>query len=261
MWTRVEQFAHMATHGIDTIHIADEEHLLPISEEWARDVICVFDGQATCCRKKHDGMQNCDKEMLVKPFIALWHVIASTTINQKSIRRPDSHSRNLNIASLSRSLTSMQNNFKRSTTSLSSATVESRASEQTNRVSLCAELCLGTMNQWLFDNINEIKDKVFPRTFVFVTETSREERTLFADLIYRVEHYIREGPTSNAIVPSRAETKISLQLPIMSSPSFTQSSSKFDSSSRTHRSKATGDLTHRSVVTGNASESQELTSI
>ena len=40
--------------------------------EWLQEVLKVFDGNATCCERKHVGMEVCDRQALVVPLLSLY---------------------------------------------------------------------------------------------------------------------------------------------------------------------------------------------
>ena len=42
-----------------------------MNEEWLANAKDVFNGEATCCRLKHEGLAECDREKLIWPFLAL----------------------------------------------------------------------------------------------------------------------------------------------------------------------------------------------
>eukprot|EP00928_Gymnodinium_smaydae_P063266 TRINITY_DN46907_c0_g1_i1.p1 TRINITY_DN46907_c0_g1~~TRINITY_DN46907_c0_g1_i1.p1 ORF type:complete len:895 (-),score=73.23 TRINITY_DN46907_c0_g1_i1:74-2701(-) len=140
VWTRVEQLAHCAAHGLSTIWVAERDRLELVSTDWVQDIVCIFDAQMTCCRKNHVGSDRCDKESLVLPLLGLWYSLAT----QKRI--------------------------------MSDCMGEQRKISQP------------AMD--LFDIIKAKKERVFPRTFDFVTEEGSEKRNLFGDLIDRVDAYV-----------------------------------------------------------------------
>lgn len=77
VWTRVEQVAHVAAHGLDSLYIAATggKRLECASEAWLKDVVDIFSGSMTCCRLEHAHQDHCDKETLVLPLLGLWYVL------------------------------------------------------------------------------------------------------------------------------------------------------------------------------------------
>jgi len=103
MWCRVEVFSYYCRLGVDGMYIAKSgtdtaDSLVKVTEEDVKDVILVFEGDATCCARNHENMATCDKQSLRDTFIGiyadvLWsskHGRASqvaTQISQKILRR------------------------------------------------------------------------------------------------------------------------------------------------------------------------------
>ncbi|CAE7701081.1 unnamed protein product [Symbiodinium sp. CCMP2456] len=77
VWTRMEQIAHMTAHDLGSMLIFSETGLEPVTEQWVRDVVRLFDGEMTCCRLNHHGKDICDKETLVVPLLGVWFVLRS----------------------------------------------------------------------------------------------------------------------------------------------------------------------------------------
>merc|ERR1719433_1951218 len=73
-WCRAEQLAHLLAVGSRNMYLAEDGELTPLSDidEWLTQSIYVFQGNLTCCRRKHEGMDKCDKEFLVIPMLGLW---------------------------------------------------------------------------------------------------------------------------------------------------------------------------------------------
>mmetsp|Transcript_51524 Transcript_51524/g.135371 ORF Transcript_51524/g.135371 Transcript_51524/m.135371 type:complete len:249 (-) Transcript_51524:85-831(-) len=76
VWCRVEMLSHYARRGAAKMYIVsgDRNELVfeHIDESWLLSHINVFDGDLTCCRLKHKGMKQCDKEKLVPPMLGLY---------------------------------------------------------------------------------------------------------------------------------------------------------------------------------------------
>eukprot|EP00929_Paragymnodinium_shiwhaense_P019334 TRINITY_DN13229_c0_g1_i1.p1 TRINITY_DN13229_c0_g1~~TRINITY_DN13229_c0_g1_i1.p1 ORF type:complete len:684 (-),score=57.40 TRINITY_DN13229_c0_g1_i1:338-2116(-) len=73
VWCRVEQMAHCCCNGFRKMAYSVEPgKLVPMDEEWLRSVMYIFEGQMTCCRLKHVGMQQCDQELLVPTMLAMY---------------------------------------------------------------------------------------------------------------------------------------------------------------------------------------------
>ncbi|CAE7713700.1 unnamed protein product [Symbiodinium microadriaticum] len=77
VWTRMEQIAHLTAHDLSSMLISSETGLEPVTEQWVRDVVRLFDGEMTCCRLNHHGKDICDKETLVVPLLGVWFVLRS----------------------------------------------------------------------------------------------------------------------------------------------------------------------------------------
>lgn len=77
VWTRMEQIAHLTAHDLGSMLISSETGLEPVTEQWVRDVVRLFDGEMTCCRLNHHGKDICDKETLVVPLLGVWFVLRS----------------------------------------------------------------------------------------------------------------------------------------------------------------------------------------
>jgi len=73
-WCRAEQLAHLLAVGSRNMYLAEDGELTPLSDidDWLTQSIYVFNGNLTCCRRKHEGMAKCDKELLRTPMLGLW---------------------------------------------------------------------------------------------------------------------------------------------------------------------------------------------
>lgn len=77
VWTRVEQVAHLSAHGIDSLYLYTPGGLEVVDKKWLMDVVHVFDGQTTCCARRHEDFGCCDRESLVLPLVGLYYRVAA----------------------------------------------------------------------------------------------------------------------------------------------------------------------------------------
>ena len=69
LWCRVELFSHYFRRGRDAMYLLEQDdvkqpaELASMEKSWLLDALFVFEGDCTCCFRKHDGMK-CDK-----PFV------------------------------------------------------------------------------------------------------------------------------------------------------------------------------------------------
>lgn len=77
VWTRVEQVAHLSAHGIDSLYYYTPTGLEVVDKKWLMDVIHVFDGQTSCCARRHEDFDACDRESLVLPLVGLYYRVAA----------------------------------------------------------------------------------------------------------------------------------------------------------------------------------------
>lgn len=73
VWTRIEQMAHCANHGLESMFIQTTDEFRNVPDDWMLRACCVFKGKMTCCRLKHPNGAPCDKESLVCPMLALYY--------------------------------------------------------------------------------------------------------------------------------------------------------------------------------------------
>jgi len=73
-WCRAEQLAHLLALGSARMYLAEGDVLTPLNDiaNWLQQSQYVFQGDLTCCRRKHTNMEKCDKELLVVPMLGLW---------------------------------------------------------------------------------------------------------------------------------------------------------------------------------------------
>lgn len=71
-WCRAEQLSHLLAKSDESMYLAEGDSLLRLTPEWLEQSTFVFDGELTCCRRKHVGMEFCDKERLVIPMLGLY---------------------------------------------------------------------------------------------------------------------------------------------------------------------------------------------
>ncbi|CAE7478739.1 unnamed protein product [Symbiodinium pilosum] len=136
-WCRAEQLSHLLAQAGDNMFLAESGQLTPLNEAWLQKSIQVFgdDSQLTCCRRKHEGMELCDRERLVVPMLGLWAQLCRTV---------KAGSANENLKKIHKDL-------------------------------LMSEA-----------GVPRIK-KIFPEKFIFETETGQEERSLFGQLLDRLQ--------------------------------------------------------------------------
>lgn len=85
MWCRAEQACFALKNGCDNMWMCTEKQRAPgdenkhlalnierMGQEWLEVVLKVFDGNATCCERKHVGMEVCDRQALVVPLLSLY---------------------------------------------------------------------------------------------------------------------------------------------------------------------------------------------
>lgn len=72
VWTRVEQVAMFAANGLQKMYIAEEGGLRKYDMDFIAPSLEVFQANMTCCRRKHEHQDYCDKETVVLPMIGLW---------------------------------------------------------------------------------------------------------------------------------------------------------------------------------------------
>lgn len=71
-WCRAEQMSHLLAVGWDNMYLAEGTELSELTQEWLDQSFEVFQGELTCCARKHVGMDRCDREYLVVPMLGLW---------------------------------------------------------------------------------------------------------------------------------------------------------------------------------------------
>jgi len=76
MWCRAEQVCHSMRNGTESMFLAVSSHdndvFLPVKPDFFRESLHVFDGELTCCRLEHKGMDRCDRQSLVVPILGLY---------------------------------------------------------------------------------------------------------------------------------------------------------------------------------------------
>eukprot|EP00929_Paragymnodinium_shiwhaense_P032457 TRINITY_DN17980_c0_g2_i1.p1 TRINITY_DN17980_c0_g2~~TRINITY_DN17980_c0_g2_i1.p1 ORF type:complete len:351 (-),score=29.01 TRINITY_DN17980_c0_g2_i1:67-1119(-) len=73
LWCRVEQVAHCCNNGLQGMYTCTEDQdPVSITKDWIRDVMHVFDGELTCCRKCYPDGGQCDRELLVPSGLAMY---------------------------------------------------------------------------------------------------------------------------------------------------------------------------------------------
>ena len=76
LWTRAECLTHLLVNGRESMWVAtgpESNMCRKMPADWLRgSTLCIFSGDATCCDKKHRGMDHCDRELLVGPLLGLY---------------------------------------------------------------------------------------------------------------------------------------------------------------------------------------------
>jgi len=158
-WCRAEQLSHLLAQAGDNMFLAKKKRpsqsmpgFLRLNDEpaWLEQSIEVFKGELTCCRRKHVGMDMCDRERLVVPMLGLWAQLCRTIRSQA-----DENDQNKD---------------------------ESEESADDKR----AFADLKEIHQHLSERIHE----VFPETFSYEFENGSEERPLFGKLVQRLQEHL-----------------------------------------------------------------------
>jgi len=78
MWCRAEQLCHSMRNGTEGMYLAvdDTSPVAPVESDFFHESLHVFDGELTCCRLEHKGMEACDRQSLVIPFLGLYGVLS-----------------------------------------------------------------------------------------------------------------------------------------------------------------------------------------
>eukprot|EP00928_Gymnodinium_smaydae_P040736 TRINITY_DN275_c0_g2_i1.p1 TRINITY_DN275_c0_g2~~TRINITY_DN275_c0_g2_i1.p1 ORF type:complete len:946 (+),score=98.92 TRINITY_DN275_c0_g2_i1:116-2953(+) len=76
-WCRAEQLSHLLSQSDQNMFLAADGSLTSLTDEFLEPSKHVFHGDLTCCRRKHVGMEMCDKERLVVPMLGLWAQLLS----------------------------------------------------------------------------------------------------------------------------------------------------------------------------------------
>ena len=72
VWTRVEQVAMFAANGLGKMYIAQDDGLRKYDMEFLKPSLEIFGAHMTCCRRKHEHQDYCDKESVILPVLGLW---------------------------------------------------------------------------------------------------------------------------------------------------------------------------------------------
>eukprot|EP00435_Cladocopium_sp_Y103_P064466 s13_g26.t1 len=72
VWTRVEQVAMFAANGLGKMYIAEGDRLRKFDMDFIKPSLEIFQANMTCCRRKHEHQDYCDKETVVLPMLGLW---------------------------------------------------------------------------------------------------------------------------------------------------------------------------------------------
>ena len=77
LWCRVELFSHYFRRGRDAMYLLEQDdvkqpaELASMEKSWLLDALFVFEGDCTCCFRKHDGMK-CDKPFVRDLMLGLY---------------------------------------------------------------------------------------------------------------------------------------------------------------------------------------------
>ena len=72
LWCRVELFSHYFRRGRDAMYLLQEDQVLAsVDQSWLLDALFVFEGDCTCCLRKHEGMK-CDKPLVRDLMLGLY---------------------------------------------------------------------------------------------------------------------------------------------------------------------------------------------
>jgi hypothetical protein len=78
MWCRAEQVCHSMRNGRSGMYVAsgagkdDKFEFKPVESDFFIESLHVFNGELTCCRFEHKGMESCDRQSLVVPLLGLY---------------------------------------------------------------------------------------------------------------------------------------------------------------------------------------------
>lgn len=86
LWTRAECLSHLLVNGAQSMWVATAAQpaaCSPMENDWLRgSALQIFDGVSTCCQRKHVGMDQCDRELLVQPLLGLYSSCGSNERRQ-----------------------------------------------------------------------------------------------------------------------------------------------------------------------------------
>jgi len=82
MWCRAEQVCHSMRNGTTGMYLATSSEsksgqlgdlkFMPVKSDFFLESLHVFNGELTCCRFEHKGMESCDRQSLVVPILGLY---------------------------------------------------------------------------------------------------------------------------------------------------------------------------------------------
>jgi len=76
VWTRAEQVSFFCNRGTEQMFIMQWE-FEKVPDGWMDDVAALFEGNMTCCSRKHPGGGACDRESLVSPMLGMYFDVMS----------------------------------------------------------------------------------------------------------------------------------------------------------------------------------------
>jgi len=76
VWCRAEQVCHSMRNGTTGMFLAGgnpgDLEFMPVKPDFFLESLHVFNGELTCCRFEHKGMESCDRQSLVVPILGLY---------------------------------------------------------------------------------------------------------------------------------------------------------------------------------------------
>ena len=72
LWCRVRLFSHYFRRGRNAMYLLQKDSTLAsVDRSWLLDALFVFEGDCTCCLRKHEGME-CDKPFVRDLILGLY---------------------------------------------------------------------------------------------------------------------------------------------------------------------------------------------
>eukprot|EP00928_Gymnodinium_smaydae_P098096 TRINITY_DN9046_c0_g1_i1.p1 TRINITY_DN9046_c0_g1~~TRINITY_DN9046_c0_g1_i1.p1 ORF type:complete len:357 (-),score=52.67 TRINITY_DN9046_c0_g1_i1:126-1160(-) len=90
VWCRAEQASFCFIGNPSMMFLKEHMGKLPrVPPGWIDDVLRVFDGNMTCCTRKHPEAGPCDRESLVEPLIGMYFALMLESQDGKTINHAD----------------------------------------------------------------------------------------------------------------------------------------------------------------------------